>query len=90
MNKGDLNTTNPTMKPLQQHDEEADEKPESQQPPRALANEEEDAHFVQFEENDPENPRNWPTWRKWIIVALVATMHLLTYVISLSHQSWSS
>ena len=26
---------------------------------------------VDFEYGDPEDPFNWPTWRKWTIVSLV-------------------
>ncbi|KAI0179861.1 major facilitator superfamily protein [Hypoxylon sp. FL1284] len=31
---------------------------------------------VRFAEDDPENPRNWPSWRKWIIVAAITPVDL--------------
>jgi hypothetical protein len=37
-----------------------------------------DQNVVDFDENDPENPLNWPTWRKWPIVWCTATMLMLT------------
>jgi hypothetical protein len=32
-----------------------------------------DQNVVDFDENDPENPLNWPTWRKWTIVWCTTT-----------------
>lgn len=40
----------------------------------------ENQNVVEFGEKDPENPTEWPLWRKWSIVMLVATMFMLTYV----------
>lgn len=31
---------------------------------------------AQFAAGDPENPRNWPSWRKWIIVAAITPIDL--------------
>jgi hypothetical protein len=38
-----------------------------------------DPNVVDFDENDAENPLNWPMWRKWSIVWCTATMLMLTY-----------
>ncbi|KAM0795731.1 MFS multidrug transporter-like protein [Usnea florida] len=32
--------------------------------------------LVTFPSGDPENPRNWPTWRKWSIVIVIALIDL--------------
>ena len=32
--------------------------------------------LVTFPPGDPENPRNWPTWRKWSIVIAIAFIDL--------------
>ncbi|KAI4861938.1 major facilitator superfamily protein [Hypoxylon rubiginosum] len=31
---------------------------------------------IRFAADDPENPRNWPSWRKWIIVAAITPIDL--------------
>ncbi|KAI1075669.1 major facilitator superfamily domain-containing protein [Whalleya microplaca] len=31
---------------------------------------------VQFAVGDPDNPRNWPSWRKWVIVAAITPIDL--------------
>lgn len=31
---------------------------------------------IQFAADDPENPRNWPSWRKWMIVAAITLIDL--------------
>ncbi|CED82158.1 Synaptic vesicle transporter SVOP and related transporters (major facilitator superfamily) [Phaffia rhodozyma] len=43
--------------------------------------------LVQFEENDPENPMNWSTGRKWTITIL---LNLMTLIIGLSTSAYSS
>ena len=35
-----------------------------------------DVELVSFPPGDPENPRNWPTWRKWSIVIAIAFIDL--------------
>ena len=35
-----------------------------------------DVELVTFPPGDPENPRNWPTWRKWSIVIAIALIDL--------------
>ena len=35
------------------------------------------APTIEFEEGDPDNPFNWPTWRKWTIVSLVTVASFL-------------
>lgn len=35
-----------------------------------------DVELVTFPPRDPENPRNWPTWRKWSIVVVIAGIDL--------------
>ena len=47
---------------------------------KADARFEDDARIVDFDDQDPEDPHNWPLWRKWSIVILVATMFMLVYV----------
>ena len=42
-----------------------------------LSSVEEDQNIIDFVEDDPENPFNWPTWRKWVIVILVCTTRML-------------
>ena len=37
-------------------------------------------NHLDFEENDSDDPLNWPTWRKWIIVALISATRMLVYV----------
>ncbi|KAI1337252.1 major facilitator superfamily domain-containing protein [Xylariaceae sp. FL0016] len=42
-------------------------------------NDTEDANVVWWDgPNDPENPYNWPSWRKWTNCGLISTMTLLT------------
>lgn len=38
------------------------------------------AFIVEFDQNDPENPLEWPRAYKWAIVALLAFMAFTTYV----------
>ena len=38
---------------------------------------EENHNIVDFVEDDPENPLNWPTWRKWVTVILVYIIQML-------------
>ncbi|KZP32502.1 MFS multidrug transporter-like protein [Athelia psychrophila] len=33
-------------------------------------------HFISFPPNSPEDPRNWPSWRKWLIVGCLVLMDL--------------
>jgi hypothetical protein len=40
-----------------------------------------DLNIMDFGEKDDQNPRDWPLWRKWCIVMLVATMFMLKYVV---------
>lgn len=35
-----------------------------------------EVELVAFPPGDPENPRNWPTWRKWSIVVAIACVDL--------------
>lgn len=35
-----------------------------------------DVELVTFPPGDPENPRNWPTWRKWSIVIAIMFIDL--------------
>ena len=35
-----------------------------------------DVEIVTFPPGDPENPRNWPTWRKWSIVIAIMLIDL--------------
>lgn len=35
-----------------------------------------DVEVVTFPPGDPENPRNWPVWRKWSIVIIVTLIDL--------------
>jgi hypothetical protein len=35
--------------------------------------------------NDPDNPRNWPKWRKWYITIVVSMLNVFTYVV---HYLW--
>ena len=35
-----------------------------------------EVELVTFEPGDPENPRNWPLWRKWSIVVAIAFIDL--------------
>ncbi len=35
-----------------------------------------DVELVTFPPGDPENPRNWPTWRKWSIVIVIMFIDL--------------
>lgn len=37
---------------------------------------EEDANVVTFSQNDPEDPRNWPLLRKWLMVAAIIPIDL--------------
>ncbi|KAF2173759.1 hypothetical protein M409DRAFT_62035 [Zasmidium cellare ATCC 36951] len=37
---------------------------------------EQKAIIVEFKPGDPENPRNWPEWRKWCIVAAITLVDL--------------
>ena len=39
-----------------------------------------DANIVDFEADDPENPLNWPRWRKWIVLSLVSMLNTLGFV----------
>ncbi|GAA5876093.1 hypothetical protein JCM8547_002634 [Rhodosporidiobolus lusitaniae] len=32
---------------------------------------EEDENVVNWRENDPENPRNWPEWKKWMVIVSI-------------------
>lgn len=50
-------------------------KPESLQQIEVM-NEEDSVRpaIVDFDENDLDNPRNWPIWRKWSIVIAVSSM----------------
>ena len=34
------------------------------------------AEVVQFPPGDKENPRNWPAWRKWSIIAIIVPIDL--------------
>ena len=34
-----------------------------------------DPNIVKFEADDPENPLNWPQWRKWTVLVLVSMMN---------------
>ena len=36
--------------------------------------------IAKFAEGDPENPRAWPAWRKWTIVASVGLIDLTVLV----------
>lgn len=39
--------------------------------------------LVTFPPGDPENPRNWPLWRKWSIVLVIAVIDLtLSFIAS--------
>ncbi|CAG8979355.1 hypothetical protein HYALB_00002481 [Hymenoscyphus albidus] len=49
----------------------------------------EDQNIVSFGEDDPDNPMQWPLWRKWSIVLLIATIFMLTYVIIILGR-WST
>jgi hypothetical protein len=53
------------------------EKAFSANPDESLPPREDATNLVDFEENDPENPLNWATWRKWVIIILVASGLLL-------------
>jgi hypothetical protein len=33
-------------------------------------------HVVSFDRNDPEDPRNWPWLRKWLMVAAIIPIDL--------------
>ena len=35
-----------------------------------------EVELVSFTHGDPENPRNWPTWRKWSIVIVITLIDL--------------
>ena len=40
----------------------------------------EDPNVVSFDgANDPTNPQNWSTFRKWSIVAIISAMNLVMY-----------
>lgn len=34
------------------------------------------SHIVAFGQNDPDDPRNWPTSRKWLMVAAIIPIDL--------------
>lgn len=36
--------------------------------------------YVTYAENDRDNPRNWPKWRKWWITCLVSSLNIVTCV----------
>lgn len=52
--------------------------------------EQEDPKRVEFKENDSENPMNWPSWKKWmiiIIISITSTMVTCTSsVVSTAYQ----
>jgi hypothetical protein len=35
-----------------------------------------DIEVVHFSANDPEDPRNWPRWRKWLIIGPIVLIDL--------------
>lgn len=35
--------------------------------------------LITYAYNDRDNPRNWPTWRKWYITCLVSMLNVFTY-----------
>jgi len=37
-------------------------------------------HVVDFQENDPANPMNWPRMTKWNLVGLVSSLSFVAYV----------
>lgn len=39
--------------------------------------------LVDFEDNDPENPMNWSSVRKWLMVIVVSWMGFVRYVLSI-------
>lgn len=45
--------------------------------PSPTPSSESDDNIVDFDDGDPENPLNWPTSRKWMVVVLVSMMNLL-------------
>ncbi|KAL6722270.1 hypothetical protein ACLMJK_001377 [Lecanora helva] len=47
---------------------------EAQQPGHGVT--ENAIELLDFPHGDPENPRNWPAWRKWSIVTIVALLDL--------------
>lgn len=40
--------------------------------------ESDDKEVIEFEENDEDNPFNWPKWRKWVITITVCFISILT------------
>lgn len=36
--------------------------------------------LIKYAVNDPDNPRNWPKWRKWYITCVVSMLNVFTYV----------
>jgi len=46
------------------------------QVPSSSSQEQEEEHLVTFSPNDPSDPRNFPPWRKWLIVASITLVDL--------------
>lgn len=36
------------------------------------------AIHIRFADDDPTNPRNWPSWRKWYVLSLCCFLNFLT------------
>ncbi|KAF7879457.1 hypothetical protein EAF04_000653 [Stromatinia cepivora] len=57
------------------------EKPEADEAQVTSELQENDENVVDFEDNDSEDPLNWPLWRKWSIVSCTALINLGTITI---------
>ena len=76
---GDMNMQDQQQDPVSVADVEKQHPSGYDFPIQAAGLEEKDPNIIDWDgDNDPENPRNWPTRKKWTNAGLLSAMTLVT------------